>query len=173
MKQPSLKTKRLLLRTFKQQDAGQVQALAGNENVSKSTLNIPHPYKDGMAEDWIDSHEMSWESKSKIIFAITKLYNKQLIGTVGLVEITRDQAEIGYWIGEPFWGNGYCTEATKALINFSFTQLGLNKLIGVHLASNPASGKVMEKAGMLHIKSDKIKDRFGAYVDAEIYEIEK
>ncbi len=172
MKQPELKTERLILRSFQKEDATQVQELAGNYDVSKTTINIPHPYKDGMAEEWIKTHQKGFEDNVNITFAITNNRNNKLMGAISIIAIEEKQAEIGYWIGEPFWGKGYCTEATKALINYSFTELGLIKLFAEHLSSNPASGKVMKKAGMHHIASKKMKDRFRNLVDAEIYEIQ-
>ena len=171
MDQPTIKTERLLLRPFTLTDAKNVQKFAGNINVSKTTLNIPHPYSDGTAEEWIKTHQKNWHSKSEITYAITISNTSLLIGAISLISIKDNQAEIGYWIGEPFWGNGYCTESTKAIIKFSFSQLGLNYLLAEHLSSNPASGKVMKNAGMVHAKSSKTKDRYGKIVDKEIYEI--
>ena len=172
MEQPEINTERLLLRGFLNKDAKRVQELAGNFKVSKATLNIPHPYKDGMAEEWIKTHQKGFEENSQVTFAITNNQTNELIGAISLIAIKEKQAEIGYWIGEPFWGKGYCTEATKALINYSFTKRGLIKLVADHLSSNPASGKVMKKAGMYHVASKQMKDRFSNVVDAETYEIQ-
>ena len=172
MKQPVLKSERLRLRNFELQDSSQVQKLAGNINVAKTTLNIPHPYNDGMAEEWIKSHKVLWESRAQLIYAITKLDTKQLVGAVSLVGISGDQAELGYWIGEPYWNKGYCTEAARALVTFSFSKLGLNTLFAEHLASNPASGKVMKNIGMSYSMSKTLKNRFNDYVDVEVYELQ-
>lgn len=171
MNQPELKTESLLLRKFHLEDAGEVQRLAGNNNISKTTLNIPYPYKTGMAENWINTHQPNWESKTGVVYAITLLETSQLIGAIGLHDIKSTQAELGYWIGEHFWGEGYCTEAARSLIEFSFINLGLNKVISEHLTSNPASGKVMEKAGMRYVKTIKNFDRHGELADIKVYEI--
>ncbi len=69
MTQPDLKTERLLLRRFRADDASEVRKLAGNENVSKMTLNIPFPYKPGMAEEWISSHHENWVARHHGLFA--------------------------------------------------------------------------------------------------------
>lgn len=171
MKQPDLKTERLLLRRFRPGDASEVQQLAGNINVSKMTLNIPYPYAPGLAEAWIGTHQEAWESRTRVAYAIVKLNSHQLLGTTGLVSIDGLQAKLGYWIGEPYWGMGYCTEATKALIQFAFQRIGLQSIAAEHLTSNPASGKVMEKAGMKHIATTQKIDRHGNIVGMEIYEI--
>ena len=172
MKQPEIITKRLLLRHFIQSDANEVRTLAGNFKVSKTTLNIPHPYNLGVAEKWIKKHTEFWESKSQIIYAITNIKTGQLLGSVILVKIKNNQAEIGYWVGEPFWGLGYATEAAIGLIKFSFEKLGLNKIVAEHYSENPSSGKVMLKAGLSYVGPKKMVNRFGHLVDAEVYEIQ-
>jgi ribosomal-protein-alanine N-acetyltransferase len=91
------------------------------------------------------------ESKARITYAIVKLDANQLLGTMSFVRIDRSEGELGYWIGQPYWGMGYCTEAVRELIRFSFKNLALDKIVTEHLISNPASGKVMEKAGMRHV----------------------
>ena len=171
MIQPHLNTKRLLLRSFRLDDAYAVQKLAGNVNVSKMTLNIPYPYKAGMAEEWISSHQENRESKTGISYAIVKLDSNQLIGTMSLVRIDGSEGELGYWIGQPYWGMGYCTEAARELIRFSFNNLGLDKIVSEHLISNPASGRVMQKIGMHRVMTTQKLDRDGKMARLKIYEI--
>ena len=170
MKQPEIETERLILRRFNSSDASVVKELAGNYNVAKTTLNVPHPYEEGMAEFWIESHPEKWDSKTGAVFAITTKELNQLVGTVSLMDIEGTQAEIGYWIGEPFWGNGYCTEAVNALIQFSLDNLGIKKFIAEHLESNPASGKVLVKAGMHLVDTVQKVDRFGEKANIKIYD---
>jgi RimJ/RimL family protein N-acetyltransferase len=160
MIQPDLKTKRLLLRRFRL-----------DESVSKMTLNISYPYKAGMAEEWISSHQEDRESKTGISYAIVKLDSNQLIGTMSLVRIDGSEGELGYWIGQPYWGVSYCTDAARELIRFSFEYLGLEKIVSEHLVSNPASGRVMEKAGMRHDMTTQKLDRDGKMASLEVYKI--
>ena len=171
MKLPVLTTERLTLRNFNFDDAAAVRKLAGNYNVSKSTLNIPFPYEYGMAEDWISTHEKGWESKTGLVYAITLSNINQLIGAISLHDIDDSQGELGYWIGEPYWGKGYCTEAARAFIKFSFENLKLAKIHAEHLTSNPASGKVMKNIGMRHVRREHKKDRYEKASSMEIYEI--
>ena len=171
MKQPILTTERLTLRRFNQNDASLVQKLAGNYNVSKSTLNIPHPYEDGMAENWISSHQETWNSKKAVVYAIALTKTNQLVGAISLQDITGSEGELGYWIGEPYWGNGYCTEAARALVEFSFEKLSLHAIHAQHLTSNPASGKVMENIGMRHVGNRQKTDRHNRISSVELYEI--
>lgn len=171
--QPTLKTRRLRLRPFRPEDAPEVQRLAGNKKVSEPTLNIPHPYKDGMAEEWIATHQPGWEEGARVVYAITLRHTKQLIGTVSLVKNKRSEWELGYWVGEPYWGKGYCTEAATALVDFAFANLGITRIIARHLTSNPASGRVMQKIGMRHVGRTTLLDRHGDPAEVECYEIEK
>lgn len=172
MNLPELHTQRLLLRAFDLCDAPEVNRLASNYNVAKTTLNIPHPYSVEMATFWIGEHAKWRDEGSKVVFALELLASNQLVGTVGLHDITGSEAEMGYWIGEPYWGQGYCTEAVKALFQFAFEQLGINKIRAEHLSANPASGKVMINAGMTHMGSTQSLDRDGNMADIELYEID-
>ena len=172
MKPPVLTTERLTLRSFNPGDAAAVQRLAGNYNVSKSTLNIPHPYENGMAEEWISTHEKAWESKTGLVYAITLSNTNQLVGAISLHDIDDSQGELGYWIGEPYWGKGYCTEAARAFVEFLFENLGLSIIHAEHLTSNPASGRVMENIGMRQVRREYKKDRNDKDSSMEIYEIQ-
>lgn len=149
MEQPTLTTLRLLLRPFSVGDAKSVQRLAGDFAVADTTLVIPHPYQDGMAEEWISTHRPGFEAGELAVFAAVLRETGELVGAVGL-SITRryDRAEIGYWIGRPYWGRGYCTEAATAVMAFGFTNYRLNRVYATHFVRNPASGRVMQKLGM-------------------------
>jgi len=171
MNQPVLKTRRLLLRSFNLEDANKVQNLAGNYNVSKTTLNIPYPYESGMAEEWINPQSENWKSRTSVVYAITLSESDELVGAISLMQIDGIQGELGYWIGEPYWRKGYCTEAAEALIQFSFDKLKISKIFAEHLTSNPASGEVMKKVGMLHSETTQKVDRAGRMADIENYEI--
>ena len=148
MHQPTLYTARLLLRPFQLSDAPAVQRLAGDAAVAEMTLNVPHPYGDGMAETWIASHRGAWDAGAAVTFAIATLDN-ELRGTISLQLTTpHRRGEMGYWIGRPYWGQGVATEAVHGLLQFAFGPLGLNRVQASHLPRNPASGRVMQKAGM-------------------------
>ena len=149
MEQPILETPRLLLRSFTMADALEVQRLAGAPEVADTTLNLPNPYADGVAEAWIGGHAARFESGEGINYAITLRAGERLIGSVSLL-VTRPhrRAELGYWLGVPFWGQGYMTEAAGALVEHGFSLLYLHKIEATHMPRNPASGRVMEKIGM-------------------------
>ncbi len=149
--QPLLETNRLILRSFQLSDAIRVQLLAGDKAIASTTLAIPHPYEDGMAEEWIRTHKEEFENGKFINFAIVLKESNELIGAIGLtLNQEHVHAELGYWIGKPYWNQNYCTEAAKEVIRYGFETLNLHRIHAMHLSRNPASGKVMSKIGMRH-----------------------
>jgi len=147
--QPILYTSRLLLRPFYFTDAPAVQYMAGDIAIASTVLSIPHPYGDGIAEQWISTHQVDYTSGKAVHFAIVLQASGQLIGAIGLIiNPDHERAEMGYWIGKPFWGQGYCTEAAQELLNFAFQKVNLHRVFAQHFARNPASGRVMQKIGM-------------------------
>jgi ribosomal-protein-alanine N-acetyltransferase len=148
--QPFLESSRLLLRPFKASDASAVQRLAGDRRVADAATTIPHPYPDGAAETWIATHAPSFSAGTEVSFAVTLLEGGLLVGTVSLLEVSKKhaRAELGYWTGVEYWGRGYCTEAVTRLIPFANDHLGTTKIVARCFASNPASARVMEKAGL-------------------------
>jgi ribosomal-protein-alanine N-acetyltransferase len=170
---PSLQTDRLVLRPFSFDDAADVKRMAGEPAVADTTLNIPHPYAEGMAEEWIGTHQSEFDSGKGVTFAITLRRSGELVGAIGLVKNARfNRAEMGYWVGQPYWGKGYCTEAAKAVIAYAFDEMGLNKIHAYYFVRNPASGRVMEKAGMQYegyLRQHVIKH--GVYEDIKVYAI--
>jgi RimJ/RimL family protein N-acetyltransferase len=147
--QPTLQTQHLILRPFNLFDAPEVQRLAGDRDIAAMTLLIPHPYADGMAEEWIKAHPKAFEEGISINFAVVLRKDEKLCGAIGLgIDKKNSNAELGYWIGKPYWGRGYCTEAAKAILKYGFEVIGLNRIYATHFPHNPASGRVMQKIGM-------------------------
>ncbi len=149
MQQPLLQTERLVLRPFALSDAADVQRLAGAREVADTTLGVPYPYEDGMAEQWIGSLPEHLASGTLLTYAVTDQDAGNLLGVVSLaVTPKHSRAEIAYWLGTPHWNQGYMTEAAGELIHYGFTAMGLSKITASHFARNPASGRVMQKLGM-------------------------
>lgn len=176
MDQPSLYTPRLILRPFQPADASEVQRLAGAAVVADTTLHIPHPYLDGMADTWIATHRAAWDDGTAVTFAITTA-DHALRGTVSLQLVRAHwRGELGYWIGQPYWGNGLATEAVTALLRFAFEDLHLNRVQASYLPRNPASGRVLEKVGMqregLHRERYRKGERFEDVVECAILQRE-
>lgn len=167
---PTLTTERLILRQFQATDAPDVQRLAGAKEVAAGTF-LPHPYEDGMAEQWIASQRQDYESGKGVTFAIVLTTGHTLMGSISLEIIsTHQHARLGYWLGVPYWNHGYCTEAVRAILTYGFTQLNLHRIYSPHFLGNPASGRVLQKAGMTY--EGRMREhyvRFGQSVDVELY----
>ncbi len=148
---PVLVTERLRLRPFTLLDAPEIRRLAGAPAVAATTLRIPHPYPDGIAEAWVLTHRGAYERGEELTLAITRLEDGALVGAIGLA-ISGDnaRAEMGYWIGVPYWGRGYATEAAAAVLAHGFRALGLERIHACHFSGNVASGRVLRKIGMTH-----------------------
>ncbi|MGV3465559.1 MAG: GNAT family N-acetyltransferase [Heyndrickxia sp.] len=172
-REKTIETDRLLLRLFKESDAKDVTAMCNNYNIYKSTLNLPYPYTLECALSWIANHEQNFELDRMYEFAITDKKSGQLYGAIGISNHKHFQnGEIAYWIGEEYWGKGYGTEAAKAVIDFVFQEKDYYRVYARHFKSNPASGKIMEKCGMLY--EGTLKDHVyknGAFEDIVYYGI--
>lgn len=146
---PTLETERLLLRPFALSDAPQVQALAGDAVIADTTSCIPHPYEEGMAEEWIATHLPKFRTGERVDLAITAKETGGLVGAISLtIQRGYKRAELGFWIGREYWNRGYCTEAARTVIEYGFRRLFLNRIYSHHFCRNPASGRVMVKIGM-------------------------
>jgi ribosomal-protein-alanine N-acetyltransferase len=154
-------------------DAPDVQRYASDRDVAAMTLNIPHPYPDGAAEAWIGTHAAKYSEGRLASFAITERESGALAGAIGLhVEPAHNRAELGYWIGKPFWGRGYATEAGRVVIRFGFESLRLNKIHAAVFIKNPASDRVIRKLGMKwegRLREHDLK--WGAYEDIDVYAV--
>jgi RimJ/RimL family protein N-acetyltransferase len=163
----------LVLRPFELSDSPRVQFLAGDRAIAATTLIVPHPYEDGMAEQWIGAHQERFERGQEVVFAITRKDGGEVIGAIGLtLNLAQEIAVLGYWIGKAYWGCGYCTEAGRAVLRYAFGQLHLHRVHARHLTHNPASGRVMQKLGMRH--EGRLRQhvkKWDEFFDVEVYGI--
>ncbi|MGQ0629073.1 MAG: diaminopimelate epimerase [Phycisphaerales bacterium] len=151
---PTILTERLVLRPFLLSDAPRVAELAGAKEIASTTLLIPHPYHEQDAIRWIATHDDEFVCGRGVNFAICARGpgggGGPVMGAIGLVRSPRHQrAELGYWIGVPFWNQGFTTEAARAVVKYGLETLALRRVDSHHYARNPASGRVLEKAGFV------------------------
>ncbi len=173
--QPTLICERLLLRPFSLEDVHAVTALVGEKDIASTTLAIPHPYNTSMAEEWIMKHRPLYKSGEAVDYAIVIRNSDILVGAIGLqINLDHRKAELGYWIGKPYWGRGYATEASKKVIEFGFKELDLNRIYASHFNRNPASGSVLRKIGM-DFEGRRRQDilKWGQFEDLDYYAIVK
>lgn len=148
MSRPVLHTDRLTLRPFTLADAPQVQRLVSAYEVALNTLTIPHPYPEGGAVEWISRHDEDYEQDRIVHFAIEA--SGEVVGAIGLILKGDGVGELGYWVGVPYWGRGYVSEAARAVLQYGFEERKLRRIFACYLTRNPASGRVMEKIGMTY-----------------------
>ena len=142
-----LRTERLLLDAFRDADAARVTALAGNWKVARMTARIPHPYSQDLARQWIAGLHAAETSSDAVTFAIR--LSGEPVGAVGLERTEPGRYELGYWIGEPWWGIGIATEAAHRAVRFAAEELSARTIDARYLFDNPASGRVLAKCGFV------------------------
>lgn len=165
-----LHTPRLVLRTYTRHDIPALLPLIGAREIAATTLRIPHPYTQKDAEDLL---RRSREENDTVRLAILLEKSRTFIGGVGLrLEPDHHRGELGYWIGVPYWGNGYATEAARALLQYGFEELKLHRIYAEHYSGNPASGKILANLGMRQegcLRQHILK--WGEYRDSNVYGI--
>lgn len=166
---PVLKTQRLTLRPFTQADAPAVQVLVSDYDIALNTLTIPHPYPEGGAAEWIGRHDDDFAQDRIIHFAID---DGEIAGDMGLIMKGDGIAELGYWVGRPFWNRGYGTEAGEAVIRWGFEVRNLHRIFAAHFDRNLASGRIMQKLGMTYEGTlRQHTKKWGEYRDVVFYGI--
>lgn len=151
MNAPSqLTTARLWLRKPAAADVPFLVRYASHRSVSDNLLNVPHPYAEEDAVFWLNFVLQGWKTEERFVFAVAEKESGEFMGAIGLHPAAKhNAAEMGYWLGEPFWGAGFMTEAAAAVLRFGFEERNLHKIYATHFTDNPASGKVMVNNGMI------------------------
>ncbi len=154
-------------------DARRIAELAGDPEVSATTLRLPYPYELHHAQDWLRKLAAQPEPAVERVWGIEPGEGGELVGVIGLTfNYSFKRAEVGYWIGRPYWNMGFATAALRAVINIGFGELGLNRIDAHHMAHNLSSGRVMERAGMLYeglLRQHVCKDN--RFIDGLLYAI--
>ena len=140
---PVLETERLLLRAPRLDDAKAIVSIINDRRIAENTARIPHPYSLADAHTFLGEIDRTPGAPCFLI----ALADGTVIGGCGIVSLSGPDPEIGYWIGVPYWGRGYVTEAVRALIDHAFGEFGCDRLAGRARVSNPASRRVLQKCG--------------------------
>ncbi len=144
---PILETDRLILSEITSYDIPTIVEYLQEKVISENTSTIPYPYTEEHAKFWVNLCKDAFENEQAYSFAIRNK-NNSFLGAIGIHNRENNKAEIGYWVGLPNWNKGYATEALKSILNFGISNLGLDEIYGDVYPHNPASGIVLEKAGM-------------------------
>lgn len=145
-----LETERLILRPIEESDALALHPLVDDPDVAATMLSTPHPYREHEFRDFVRKAVESLASRERFEMVIVLKETGLPVGAIRFFNIAWEHArtEMGCWLGKPYWGNGYVTEATLSMIRFGFEELGLEGIHAHCLASNKASQRVLEKAGL-------------------------
>ena len=170
---PTIRTERLTLRPVRMSDANDLYEYSSDPEVARHVL-------------W-DAHASIHQTRAYIRYLLRQYRNAQpstlvialtstgkVVGTIGFMWIQQENrsAEVGYSLSRAYWGHGLMTEALKAMVEFGFAKLNLNRIEAQHESDNPASGRVMQKAGMRY--EGRLRQRLynkGRYTDVDLYAI--
>ncbi len=163
----------IALRPWHIDDANELAVIANNKHIAQYMADVfPHPYTIENAKTFI---AMATNNPNSKIFAIT--IDGKPAGSIGLhlqTDILRKNAEIGYWLGEPYWNKGIITKAIPQMIDYGFKHMDIVRIFARIFGTNIASQKVVEKCGFtLEGKYDKTLFKNGEYLDELIYAIRK
>ncbi len=166
---PTLETERLRIRPYSEVDIPELLPLIGTREVAATTLRIAHPYTEPDALAFL---ELAKEP-DKLWLAVTLRADGRQIGGIGLrLEQQHQHAELGYWLGVPYWGRGYATEAAHEVIRYGFEDLRLHRIFASHFQHNPASGSILKKLGMRYEGCQREHLRkWDQFVDSDLYGI--
>lgn len=142
----ALESERLILRPPRPTDIAAMVVWLGDFNVARNLARVPHPYDEQDAETFVAGIGRDPQSR---VFSILRKTDGLFLGGIGL-HPQGDAMEFGYWLGVPFWGQGYATEAAHRLVTYAFVDLGYEHLQAGWFADNPASGHVLAKLGGRH-----------------------
>jgi len=161
----------ILLRVFTLADAPRVAELCGDWHVAQMTALIPHPYSLEMAESFINACREACDRGPVPTYAIARAEDEALVGAIGITSAPEAGDSLGYWIGRPYWGNGYATAAARAMLALAFSRLGIDAMTAIHLVRNPASGRVMAKCGMSEVRRE-MRDHRGEVEEFRVWSID-
>ncbi|HEX6804193.1 MAG TPA: GNAT family protein [Terriglobales bacterium] len=162
-----LETQRLVLRSWNQSDIPELVPLIGTREVAATTLRIPHPYREEHAREFLSS--IAKENELRLSVRLRR--DGRLVGGIGLhPNAPHQHAELGYWLGVPFWGNGYASEAARAVVRYGFEQIQFHRIFASHFEGNAASARVLQKLGMRRegcMRQHVLK--WGRFIDIQLY----
>ena len=162
-----------ILRPWKASDINSLIKYANNWNIAKNLTNqFPHPYtiQDGKAF-------IEYATKDEPIHMFAIEVNQEAVGGIGIhpqSDIFIKNAEIGYWLGEPFWGHGIVSKAIKQIVQFGFSTFDIERIFARPYGTNVASQKILEKNNfLLEGRYNNILYKNGEYLDELIYAIRR
>jgi RimJ/RimL family protein N-acetyltransferase len=166
---PTLTTERLVMRPPHEVDIAQLIELADNRHVAEMLARMPHPYGEAEARAFL---AMAAAPRSGVVYALTLKENGAFVGSAGLNATDRG-LELGYWIGEPYWRQGYATEAAHALVDLAFARTSVQVLHASCRVINPSSRRVIHKCGFQYAGQGMLNSIVAGQVPVERYRLDR
>ena len=169
----TLHTQRFKLRSPTLEDAPSIAQLAHNPKIASMTATLPYPYFPSMAVDWINRITTQHLEGTNRVYLICHIHHQdsltlqqdhqksekeEIIGAINLRRIQSGEFNLAYWLGEPYWGYGFCTEASQAVLKMAH-HFKLSPIVAKHLVENVASKKVLVRLGFKYTGSEFSKHR--------------
>ena len=167
-------TERLLLRSPTVADAPRISELIGSWDIARWLVRVPFPYRVNHAVAWVERSHQERAAAMGWPFIMIRLEDQAIVGSMDLsLEPDRVTGALGYWVGEPYWGHGYATEAARAVIDFAFDSLSLEMMSASALPDNARSIRVLEKAGMSYVDSRPEETIERGRVDTDFFALDR
>ena len=166
---PVLVTERLVMRKPHEDDIPELAQLANNRRIAEMLARMPHPYGEAEARAFVD---MSANREAGAVYALTLAETGAFLGCAGL-NATERGLELGYWVGQPYWGRGYATEAAHALVDLAFRATAIDALNVSCRVINPASRRVIHKCGFQYAGQGMLSSIVAGQVPVERYRLDR
>jgi len=164
-----IRTDRLTLRLLTVEDMDWIRVLCNNYKIAKNMCTMPYPYDDEAAASFAEKIRDMRKSDSDYAFSIS---TDAPMGLIGIHDRKDKGWLVGYWLGEPYWGKGYATEAARAIVEFAFNNLSVEKLYADYCFDNPASGRVLVKSGFCETGKSELQPCMARGMDIECHMLE-
>jgi RimJ/RimL family protein N-acetyltransferase len=145
---PVIETRRLALRAPMLTDAPRLAEMASERDIARMTSRMPHPFTLKDAEEFVVT--VAGQDPRQANTFVIEHEDLGAVGVLGLFQADDPYPEMGYWIGKPFWGRGLATEAVEGALAWARRRWARRAILAGHFDDNPASGRVLEKAGFLY-----------------------
>jgi RimJ/RimL family protein N-acetyltransferase len=166
---PSIATERLAMHRPRLSDAAELAVLANNRRVAEMLARMPHPYGEAEARSFIANEAVR---RSGAVYVLRARGPGTLVGCAGL-NLTDRGLEAGFWLGEPYWGRGFATEAAHALVDLAFEATAIGVLHASCRVINPASRRVLQKCGFQYAGQGMMNGQVAGQVPIERYRLDR
>lgn len=145
----NINSSKICIREIQYSDSDKIQTVASLSEIADTMISIPHPYPDNEAKRFVAQRISETKSGNAVVFVLEKIQDNSFCGLIEVRDIDHEhlQGELSFWLAPNAWGKGYMSKVIRSVLDYSFTELELNRLYAYHMERNPASGKVLARNG--------------------------